>query len=235
MQETDFSDLEQTLLYEFKDKALLAEACRHSSYVNEQCDTEELRDNERLEFLGDAVLSLVVGVLLMQHYPELNEGDLSRMRASLVNEIQLAKIARMIQLGVHVQLGKGEVQTNGHHKKSILADAFEAVIAAVYLDGGFDAAFQFIERHYAPLLTSVNAPSLNYDYKSQLQEVVQVTPGVMPAYEVAGEDGPDHDKTFIVQIRVGELQTLGVGKSKKTAEQDAARKALEILENGECQ
>ncbi len=225
--------LEQKLLYEFKDKELLDEACRHSSYVNEQ-GAADMRDNERLEFLGDAVLSLVIGHILMQRYPNLPEGDLSRMRASLVNEFQLAKIAKSMNLGVHIRLGKGEIQTNGRRKKSILADAFEAVIAAVYLDGGFSAAFAFIDRHFSKLVRAIAEPALNHDYKSQLQEVVQVVQGMVPAYEVIRENGPDHDKTFVVQIRVGELLTEGTGKSKKMAEQDAARKALERIKCEGC-
>ena len=219
--------LEQKLLYEFKDKTLLEEACRHSSYVNEQ--GADMRDNERLEFLGDAVLSLVIGHILMQRYPALLEGDLSRMRASLVNELQLAKIAKSMNIGVYIRLGKGEIQTNGRKKKSILADAFEAIIAAVYLDGGFSAAFKFIESHFSVLITSIAEPASNHDYKSQLQEVVQVTHGLMPGYKVIREKGPDHNKTFVVKISVGELKTEGVGKSKKMAEQNAARKALEML------
>lgn len=225
----DLSVLEQKLSYKFKDISLLEEACRHSSYVNEQAVTD-LRDNERLEFLGDAVLNLVVGHLLMKYYPELPEGDLSRMRASLVNEFQLARIAKSAELGTYVMLGKGEIQTNGRKKKSILADTLEAIIAAVYLDGGFDAAFGFIERHFSARLRSIHAPTLNYDYKSQLQEMVQTTHGLMPSYSVVEESGPDHDKTFIVEITVGELTMEGVGKSKKMAEQDAARKVTEILE-----
>ncbi|QTA85750.1 ribonuclease III [Desulfonema magnum] len=225
----EISELEEKLLYKFKNKFFLDEACRHSSYVNEQIATD-LRDNERLEFLGDAVLSLVVGHLLMQNYPDLPEGDLSRMRASLVNEYQLAKIAKMIDLGSYVKLGKGEIQTDGRKKKSILADTFEAVIAAVYLDGGFDAAFKFIKNHFSTLLPSIGTSASNYDYKSQLQEIVQVSQRVTPFYKVIQESGPDHDKTFIVQINVGEFSIKGVGKSKKMAEQDAARRAIETLE-----
>ncbi|OQX13337.1 MAG: ribonuclease III [Desulfobacteraceae bacterium IS3] len=226
----DLSILEKNLLYEFKDKSLLDESCRHSSYVNEQ-PFENLRDNERLEFLGDAVLNLVVGHILMTQYPELTEGDLSRMRAGLVNEFQLAKVARSMDLGAYLQLGKGEIQTEGRKKKSILADTFEAIIAAVYLDGGFEAAFRFVERHFSRQIHSIAKPTLSYDYKSQLQEEVQVTQGA-PVYTVIQENGPDHDKTFVIQISVGDLCTEGVGKSKKTAEQDAAKKALELLGSG---
>jgi len=221
-------ELEKKLLYQFKDKKILEQALRHSSFVNEQIDSD-LQDNECLEFLGDAVLSLVVGHILMKRYPDLNEGDLSRMRANLVNESQLACIARSVDLGSFVRLGKGEVQTNGRKKNSILADTFEAVIAAVYLDSGFDATFKLIEKHFSEFFDSIAASAANHDYKSQLQELVQVTLKVMPLYRVAHEKGPDHDKTFKVELKIDELVAEGIGKSKKIAEQDAARKALEIL------
>lgn len=228
MLNADHAELQRKLLYEFKNTNLLDESLRHSSFVNEQADTG-MRDNERLEFLGDAVLNLVIGDILMQRHPDSNEGDLSRMRANLVNEAQLATIARSINLGSYLQLGKGEIQTNGRGKNSILADAFEAVTAALYLDGGFDAAFKTIDRHFSPLIESVTAPMANYDYKSQVQEFVQVTQQEMPIYTVIHESGPDHDKTFQVRLQLQQLHAEGVGKNKKTAEQDAARKALEML------
>ena len=228
MKQTNLSEFMQTLYYEFKDKSLLEEAFRHSSFVNEQIDTN-MRDNERLEFLGDAVLNLVIGHILMQRSSDLKEGDLSRMRANLVNESQLAAIANTIDLGAYLRLGKGEIQTNGREKKSILADAFEAVIAAVYLDGGFDAVFKIINSLFSDMLNSVTIPAADFDYKSQLQEMVQANHGVIPCYRVVHESGPDHDKTFMVQLNINELRTEGVGKSKKIAEQDAANKALKIL------
>jgi ribonuclease-3 len=217
--------------YHFSDETMISEAFRHSSYVNEQADSG-LRDNERLEFLGDAVLNLVVGYLLMQRYPEMKEGDLSRMRATLVNESQLAEIARTISLGSHIMLGKGELLSNGCEKNSILADTFEAVVAAVFLDGGFDAAYRIIDIHLAPLLEEIQTLSSSQDFKSQLQELVQVNQQQMPDYSVIGENGPDHDKTFSVRLKVLDLITDGRGKSKKQAEQDAAKKALDILRNG---
>ncbi len=173
MAQTDLSEFKRKLCYEFQDTDLLYESLRHSSFVNEQIDAD-IRDNERFEFLGDAVLNLVVGHMLMQRYPDLTEGDLSRMRATLVNESQLASIARKIDLGSYIQLGKGEIQTKGREKKSILADTFEAVIAAVYLDGGLDAAFKIIDSHFSSLLNSMTTPTTNHDYKSQIQELVQV-------------------------------------------------------------
>jgi ribonuclease III len=217
-------------MYEFKNTDLLDESLRHSSFVNEQADTN-IQDNERFEFLGDAVLNLVVGHILMQRYPELKEGDLSRMRANLVNESQLASIAREIDLGSYIQLGKGEIHSKGWDKNSILADTFEAVIAAVYLDGGFDAVFKIIDIHFSVWINFVTMPTANHDYKSQLQELVQMAYKSMPIYRVVHESGPDHDKIFRVRLKVGEIRTEGTGKSKKVAEQDAARKGLEILKS----
>jgi len=223
------SEIEQRLQYEFKDKDLLQEALRHSSYVNEIAEPH-LRDNERLEFLGDAVLNLTVGHILMRNYPDIKEGDLSRSRANLVNESQLAETARSFRLGEYLLLGKGEIQTQGREKNSILADAFEALMAAIYLDGGFDAAYRIIEKKFQPLMEQLDTTDSNYDYKSRLQERVQVDHGVIPNYCITREDGPDHDKTFWVALKVIDIETQGRGKSKKAAEQDAARKALELLE-----
>ena len=228
MEAKDPSGIEQRLQYAFRDKALLQEALRHSSYVNELADPH-LRDNERLEFLGDAVLNLSVGHILMRRYPDLNEGDLSRSRANLVNESQLAQMARSLELGAYIQLGKGEIQTHGREKNSILADSFEALLAAVYLDGGFDAAFKIIETNFLALIDHFHSTANTHDYKSQLQEIVQVGNGEMPDYCVIRENGPDHDKTFWVALKVRDIEAQGIGKSKKSAEQDAAKKALEIL------
>jgi ribonuclease III len=220
--------IEQILQYEFNDKDLLQEALRHSSFVNELGEPH-LRDNERFEFLGDAVLNLIVGHILMRRYPDLKEGDLSRSRANLVNESQLAKMAQSFDLGLYIQLGKGEIQTQGREKNSILADTFEALMASIYLDGGFDAAYQIIENNFQPLIEQLHSAANNHDYKSQLQEKVQVDHGSMPDYSIIREDGPDHDKTFWVALKVLDIETQGSGKSKKTAEQDAARLGLEIL------
>ena len=228
MKTNDHFEIEKKIVYEFRSKELLDEALRHSSFVNEQPDAD-LRDNERFEFLGDAVLNLIVGHILMERYPNVNEGDLSRTRANLVNESQLAIIARAIDLGAFIRLGKGEIQTNGRDKNSILAGAFEALIAAVYLDGGFKAAFKIIENNFVPLLDSVNSAIDSYDYKSQLQEWVQEEQGSMPHYKVVREEGPDHDKTFWISVKVFDVESEGHGKNKKMAEQDAARKALEKL------
>jgi ribonuclease-3 len=231
MEARDPSGIEQRLQYVFKDKNLLLEALRHSSYVNELADPQ-LRDNERLEFLGDAVLNLTVGHLLMRRYPDVNEGELSRSRANLVNESQLAKMARSFELGAYIQLGKGEIQTHGRKKSSILADTYEALIAAVYLDGGFDAAFRIIETNFLTSIDQMDAAANNFDYKSRLQEMVQLVHGAMPKYNITREDGPDHDKTFSITLEVLDVETQGIGKNKKAAEQDAARKALELLGKG---
>ena len=232
MTSPDLSELQQTLCYEFKHIDILVESLRHSSFVNENLELD-LQDNERLEFLGDAVLNLIVGHMLMRRYPHLKEGDLSKMRANLVNESQLASIARQMNLGSYLQLGKGEIQTEGWDKQSILADALEAVIAAVYLDGGFDAAFRIIDGHFSFLLDAVVTSTTNHDYKSRVQELVQMKQQQMPIYTVIHESGPDHDKTFRVQLTVAKIQAEGEGKSKKAAEQDAARIGLELLKADE--
>lgn len=232
MAPTDISNLERNLCYQFENSDLLIESLRHSSFANEQSDPN-MRDNERLEFLGDAVLNLTIGHILMQRFPELKEGDLSRMRANLVNETQLAALARKIDVGPFIQLGKGEIQTNGSEKNSILANTFEAIIAAIYLDGGFAATFNIVLKHFSVLLDAITMPNADQDYKSRLQELVITTLKIMPLYTIVHEDGPDHDKTFWVKLKVGELQTEGVGKSKKMAEQDAARKGLKMLKADE--
>lgn len=228
MNDSDLSCLQQKLEYRFRRIGLLQEALCHRSFINEQPD-ETLADNERLEFLGDAVLNLVVGHILMQRFPDLKEGDLSRMRANLVNENRLAFIAGRIQLGNYLVLGKGEIATDGRRKKSILADAFEATLAAVYLDGGFDRAFALVEAHFTAFLDPETGPVIAQDFKSRLQEMMQIDGGQIPTYTVVGESGPDHEKTFRVVLRVRHIETEGLGKNKKSAEQDAARKALEIL------
>ena len=226
----DHSKLQQTLRYTFKNPLLLEEALRHSSFVNEQADPN-VRDNERLEFLGDAVLNLVIGYLLMQAYPQMREGDLSRLRANMVNETQLAEIARGLDLGANLLLGKGEIQSNGQEKNSLLANALEAVIAAIFLDDGFEAAAQTIKWHFNRLVQAAPELIAGQDYKSRLQETVQSTIKEIPQYRVVEESGPDHEKTFKVVMTVGSIQTHGMGRSKKAAEQEAARKGIELFEN----
>jgi len=221
--------LEKALGYQFAAPDQLARALCHSSYVNEQAQVD-LVSNERLEFLGDAVLNLAISYLLMRQYPDLAEGELSRNRAHLVNETQLATIAREIGIGPYLLLGKGEELTDGREKNSILADSVEAVIAAIYLDGGFDAAFRFVERQFRERLQNATRSRYETDYKSKLQERVQSIYHEVPRYRVVDTSGPDHDKTFRVRMRVAGIVAEGDGKSKKTAEQEAARAGLELLD-----
>jgi ribonuclease III len=232
MNAVELFELEEKLQYRFKDARLMAEALRHSSFVNESADPA-LTDNERLEFLGDAVLNLTVGHLLMRRFPDVDEGDLSRMRANLVNETQLAELARSIDLGSFLKLGKGEIQSEGGQKNSILADAFEAVIAAIYLDGSFEATFTLVENFFDKFLDEALYASGNQDYKSQVQELAQSRHKTIPIYQVVDEQGPDHDKTFCVSLKVLSLETTGFGKSKKIAEQQAAQKAFVQLKADE--
>ncbi len=174
-------------------------------------------------------MNLAVGHLLLQHFADLKEGDLSRMRANLVNEHQLAQLARRLELSRGIRLGKGEALTGGLDKDSILAGALEALVAAVYLDGGFAAAFALADREFQPLIRQIDPRFAHGDFKSQLQELVQSGPGTMPVYSIAREEGPDHDKTFWIVLKVKDIEVEGMGKSRKTAEQDAARKALHVI------
>ncbi|MBW2171993.1 MAG: ribonuclease III [Deltaproteobacteria bacterium] len=233
MTSDELTGLEDMLGYHFKDNGLLRQALQHSSYVNEQRELE-LEDNERLEFLGDAVLDLVITHILMDHFRQTSEGDLSRMRATIVNESQLADVAHGLNLGQHLLLGKGEALSHGQEKSSILADAVEAVFAAVYMDGGYQAASEVIERLFSGIVSQMGERLGEEDFKSPLQELVQVRFKTIPEYKVIAESGPDHDKTFEVCLNIGNsLTAQGAGKSKKAAEQAAAKVALEkLLNNG---
>lgn len=226
--EVDFKRLELILSYEFQNRELLLEALCHSSYTYEH-PGKKLKHNERLEFLGDAVINLVVGHVLMERFPDLKEGDLHRMRSGLVNESQLAQFADSLDLRSFLLLGKGELRTQGREKPSILANTLEAVIAAIYLDGGLDSAYRVIQTYFEPLLDlMVSSPSLN-DYKSQLQEFIQSARQKMPIYTVLSENGPDHNKTFCIEVQVLGISAQGSGKSKKIAELEAAKNALSML------
>ncbi len=224
----ELDTLQDALQYTFKDRSYLREALRHRSYVNESPGAD-LKDNETLEFLGDAVLNLVVGHVLMQQHPRMKEGDLSRTRAQLVSEVCLAEVARTIDLGAYLRLGKGEDQTGGRHKPSILADTLEALLAAVYLDGGYQAAFDVIAVRLAFRFDTAGTSVATADFKSRLQEYAQNHMKRMPAYRVVEARGPDHDKVFEVELELQELRVQGAGRSKKAAEQDAARQALQTL------
>ena len=220
-------DLETAIGYRFKNIMLLQNALTHSSYANEHWH-DSLKSNERLEFLGDSILGMVVAEYLYSTYPNRPEGDLTRMRADMVCETALAKIAEQLALGNHLLLGNGEELSGGRKRPSILADAVESVIAASFLDGGMEAAEGFIRRF---VLSNVLADRpANLDYKTALQERVQQKKNQQLTYRLVGEDGPDHDKTFTVEVSLnGTVVGSGTGTSKKRAEQDAAKAAMEKL------
>jgi len=221
--------LEERLGWHFADISLLDNALTHRSFVNENV-APACRDNERLEFLGDAVLELTVSDMLMRKFPDHAEGQLSKLRASVVNEQPLAELARRFRIGEHLLLGKGEEGSGGRMKSSLLANAFESVIAAMYLDGGFDRTAVFIGRLFEPLIEEGELSAVYRDYKTAVQEMSQVLFREMPRYMVISETGPDHDKRFETSLMVGErLIATGMGRSKKEAEQQAAKMALEEL------
>ncbi len=221
-----FEALYEVLGYTFRDPALVLQAFRHSSYVNEHVGAS-LEDNERLEFLGDAVLDLAVSHLLMEKNREANEGELSRFRSMVVDEAGLHDVATRLELGRYLLLGKGEDQSLGRQKPSILADVTEALIGAVYLDGGFDITKKVIEKLFAPLLKKLETDDLVQDFKSLLQEFTQQAFKSLPKYRLTEETGPAHDKVFRIALAVnGIVMAEGKGKSKKEAEQRAAKEAF---------
>ena len=223
--------LEAELAYRFRDPCLVETALTHRSWMNETQDSFR-SDNERLEFLGDAVLALVSSDLLMKRFPEQPEGELSKARAAIVNEAGLARIAEALTLGQWIFLGRGEEQAGGRQKRSLLANAFEALIGAVYLDGGFPAAFAVAERLIEPLLADIPTAA-SKDFKSRLQELAQAKLQLAPSYTVLSEHGPDHAKTFEVAILIGEKEYgRAFGRSKKEAQQNAAELALALMEAG---
>ncbi len=221
--------LQSSLGYRFKALALLDEALTHSSLVNEQ-KTALPQHNERLEFLGDAVLSLVMSEYLASALPRSSEGTLSKLKAQVVSEASLAQVARRLGLGEHLKLGRGEDRSKGREKDSLLADALEAVLAAVHLDGGYEAS-RMVTRHiFSEELTQIAAqqdqPGAG-DYKTQLQEWCQKRHDTLPRYATVRETGPDHQKLFEVELSIqGEVVGVGSGRSKKEAEQQAAKQAL---------
>lgn len=220
----DLEQLEAALGYQFHDRARLETALRHTSWANEHPDATG-GDNERLEYLGDAVLDLIVGHRLMDRFPALREGPLSVTRAQVVSEAGLAEVASRLGLGRWLLLGKGEDKSGGRTKPSILADAFEAVVAAVYLDGGFDAAWRLVERLLAERIEQVE-PTGFFDYKTRLQEMAVARRKEQPSYRVVAELGPDHDKRFVVAVLIGGNEWARAdGRSKKEAEQAAAAAA----------
>lgn len=225
---TTTTELERRIDYVFADRELFVRSLSHRSYANER--GPEVADNEVLEFLGDSVLGLIVSDLLCARYPDLSEGEMSKLKSFLVSADTLSTLAHDLGLGRFILLGRGEEKTAGREKSSILANSLEALIAALYLDGGLDKAAAFVLERLEPLLGGVSEEVQPVrDFKSALQETVQAEGMPLPEYEVVGEDGPDHDKVFQVEVRTGDDQGRGQGRTKKRAEQRAARQILESL------
>lgn len=220
-------ELQEAIGYSFHNPELLTEAMTHSSYAHEQ--HKGMKYNERLEFLGDAVLSIVVSDYIYKHCPDLPEGELTKLRASLVCEKSLFDFAKQIDLGSYLRLSNGERRNGGAKRPSIVSDAFEALIAAIYLDGGMEAARKHILRFVIPEIEQHKNHSFK-DYKTALQEIIQKNPGEKLEYRLVGSSGPDHDKHFKVEVCLNSnVIGKGGGRSKKEAEQQAAREALELM------
>jgi ribonuclease-3 len=230
----EFASLQRKIGYTFRDPGLLEHALTHTSRANEDVSGGVV-DNESLEFLGDAVLGFAIAELLFRRFPDRDEGWKSKMKAALVSTTSLARLAEGLDLGEHLLLGRGEEKTGGRRKQALLADGYEALIAAIYLDGGVDHVLAFIARQFDGLINEARKPAAAFhDYKSALQERVQSAGDPPPEYVVIGETGPDHHKRFHVQVRVeGKPMAEGVGRSKKEAEQEAARLALARLDASE--
>lgn len=221
-------DFENRIEYKFKNPKLLEEALTHSSYANEHRE-KRIKCNERLEFLGDAVLSVVVADYIFENYPDLPEGELTKLRSALVCEKALYMFGKQIKLGEYLLLSRGEKNGGGAERPSIVSDAFEAVIAAIYLDGGLEAARKHILRFVIPEVKNMRTKPFK-DYKTTLQEIVQKNPGEILEYNMVSESGPDHDKHFVFEVYLNSnVIGKGGGRSKKEAEQNAAREALELM------
>ena len=226
LKDTDIEEFERVIGYTFRDKALITQAFTHSSFVNEQ-KINKRPDYERLEFLGDAILEMISSAYLFRTFPDKKEGEMSKMRASLVCEGALAYDAKALDLRNYIQLGKGEEATGGRNKESIIADVMEAVIGALYLDGGIEESKRFIDAY---VLSNIEAVQMFVDSKSLLQEMAQADGLGEVRYEICGESGPEHDKIFEVRVFVGSDKLgEGTGKTKKAAEQQAAYKAVLVL------
>ena len=225
--EAEIVELERKLGYSFKDKGLLKRALIHRSFAFEK---ETGENYEVLEFLGDAVIGLIVSEELIKKYPDKSEGELSQIRAYLVSETVLSELARDIDLGKYLLLGRGERKTGGREKSSILCDVFESVFGAIYLDSNFETAKEVFKKNFLNRMWNILDRAVTYkDFKSFLQEVTQKEYKVIPDYILIKSEGPEHDKTFFVECRVKEIKTVGVGKSKKGAEQEAAKEMLKAL------
>ncbi len=219
-------DLMIALQYDFSEPQLLTEALTHASFRNEH--KELSYDNERMEFLGDSVLGAVISHMLVSEFPDAPEGVLTRYKAVLVSEQGLAQTARELNLGVYLRLGRGELKTSGRSKSSVLANAMEAVVAAVYLDGGFRAAQTLIHHLYLSRLDKVGQVEQLVDFKTKLQEIVQLEQRVLPRYEIVSVEGPDHARIYSAEVSINdEVIGRGQGRSKKEAEQSAARDAYQ--------
>lgn len=226
----NMKDLESVIGYAFKDRKKLLLALTHSSFANEKRN-DDLTSNERLEFLGDSVLNIVTSEYIYKNFPSLPEGEMTKTRASIVCEGSLMKCANKIMLGNYLLLGKGEENTGGRTRTSILSDAFEALIGAIYLDSGLKEAGNFIFRTMKELLGDMNNSEVFVDYKTQFQEIIQKTSEQKICYQILKEKGPDHNKVFIAQLSVSDkVYGTGEGRSKKEAEQNAAMAALSKLQ-----
>ncbi len=222
------SNLQGRLGVIFRNEALLRRALTHRSYINEH--PEEIEDNERLEFLGDAVLDFLIASMLYHRFPEMSEGQLTPLRSALVRTEQLAQFARQVAVGAAVRLGKGEADAGGRERESVLCSTFEAIIGALYLDSGLDAVKPFVERLFLPEANTIVAEDANIDAKSQFQVWAQSELGPTPRYRVVSQEGPDHDRMFTVEVLVdSEVYGVGAGRSKKIAEQAAALDALKRI------
>lgn len=227
----DVVTIENLLAVKFTNKALLQRALTHRSYLNEEPDYP-LEDNERLEFLGDAVLDFVTAEYLYHHYPEMPEGRLTNLRSALVRTERLAEFSSQLELGDYILMGRGEVSSGGRRRMAILCDVFEAIVGAIYLDRGIEAAIVFIHRIIEPALEEIIATNADKDSKSLLQELAQSYHRITPTYQTVEENGPDHAKEFVVEAVIGEqAYGQGVGYSKQTAAQAAAEQALQILQH----
>jgi ribonuclease III len=222
---SDWLALQQTIGIPFKDESMLKQAFIHSSYVNENPGFQFM-DNERLEFLGDAVLSFVITDELYRKFPEFGEGDLTEVRASIIRQEALAEISEGIKLGDYLLLGKGEEATGGRKKPTNLADALESLIGAIYMDQGLSIARNFVLDKFASRLEKAAVKGIGHNYKALLQELTQARYKQLPAYQVAQSSGPDHDKSFVVEVKLGNrILGSGSGKTKRAAEMEAARLA----------
>jgi ribonuclease III len=225
-----YAEFERALAYKFRDRDLLARALTHKSYANERRETSSSH-NERLEFLGDTVLGFVIGELIYRSFPNLQEGALSKIKAHLVSAATLASKGRALGIGRYLRMGAGEARSGGAEKLSLLADGFEAIIAAIYLDGGLPAAEAFLRRVFGPDVTGIDIGDLSFqDYKTALQETAQALGLPLPEYRIVDEYGPDHEKIFVIQVFWdGEAFAYGRGSSKREAQRKAAKEALKRL------